>query len=288
MRRGSELKWRPACPPAEVATDDLKGARLSDVCTSPSIDLKGARLSDVCTSPSMPRVGRVGHANERRARNHGGAVRRPCHATGHKSNIGVNSREFLCRWFGIETAAFAPELEQPRSGVQMCVANSTVGTVAIFAALLACGASSQDHLDRPHDSLTGSEVPPATDQDAAQSSDVDPTASTSSDPPEDGPAVVSVQSEQILGVWLFSNDARDYDQALLTGQAAIVNDCLLVNNVVVIWHVSRLAEVKDALHALQAGEDVSFRVGGSLTEKQDAIVAPHCPGLPVWLGSPAP
>ena len=124
---------------------------------------------------------------------------------------------------------------------------------------------------------------------ASTASDPEPPVQSGSNLEPSVPEVASpgdVRAHQVMGVRLFSNAATDYDQALLIQPAAIVSDCLLVGDFVVIWHESRLREAENAVATLKAGGTATLKVGGSGTTVPNAVVSMNCAGYPIWFGSP--
>jgi hypothetical protein len=106
--------------------------------------------------------------------------------------------------------------------------------------------------------------------------------------PTSGPGVVDVQ---IDGVWVFTHAARDSMDALHGGVPEIVDGCLVVDGLVVVWRDERIAEAKAAVRAAKAEDETPLRLAGggiSRSEGADASAFPRavllrCPNADgVW------
>jgi len=112
------------------------------------------------------------------------------------------------------------------------------------------------------------------------------------DASEDEPVVAL----QIEGVWVFEHDPNGYYDAEHSGRADIVDGCLVVDNAVVIWHVSRRADVERVVSEVLSGMHPQIRLGGgglSLSEGSTlddfpAAVTEHCAVSEVWFAAPTP
>lgn len=107
-----------------------------------------------------------------------------------------------------------------------------------------------------------------------------------------------VVADQRSGVWVFTygSDPTSGMDALATGQAAIVDDCLLVGDAVVVWFDDQLDTVDDIIARVQDGETLLIEVGGgglSLAEGGTvddfpSAVVDHCSPGEVWFASGDP
>lgn len=101
-----------------------------------------------------------------------------------------------------------------------------------------------------------------------------------------------VVAQQVGEVWVFSysEPPQMNNGALMTGEAAVVDGCLEVDGLAVVWYEHQLATVEEALEQLEQGETISLQVGGggiSLDEgasQEDfpEAVLEHCSPSGVW------
>jgi len=112
------------------------------------------------------------------------------------------------------------------------------------------------------------------------------------------PAAVGdgIEALQIDGVWVFQYETEPdvIMEALHSGPVEIVDGCLFVEDMIVIWHPKRLSDVEAAIAAVQAGGSLELRTGGggfSLDEGSTAdeiptVIAERCSTTGWWYGSP--
>ena len=104
-----------------------------------------------------------------------------------------------------------------------------------------------------------------------------------------------VLAQQLDGVWVFhySEPPLVTMQALHSGEVLVIDGCLEIDGLAVIWHEDQLATVEDALQRVDQGETVSLSFGGggssldegaSLEDFPDAILE-HCDPRGVWWAS---
>lgn len=77
----------------------------------------------------------------------------------------------------------------------------------------------------------------------------------------EGEALAS-SARHVGGVWLFTHSGEGGERALHGGTARVANDCLLVDDTVVIWHESHIDEVAGIVSAVQQGASYVVSVGG--------------------------
>jgi hypothetical protein len=104
-----------------------------------------------------------------------------------------------------------------------------------------------------------------------------------------------VDAQQLGGVWVFtySETPTMSMDALGGGPASVVDDCLLLDDAVVIWHDDQLDTVEDVIERVDAGETVTLQVGGggnSLDEGGSVDDFPdevweHCSPSAIWFAS---
>jgi hypothetical protein len=104
-----------------------------------------------------------------------------------------------------------------------------------------------------------------------------------------------VLAQQLDGVWVFhySEAPKVQMQALHSGEVLVVDGCLEINGLAVIWYEEQLDAVEEALQLVDEGETVtlsfggggtSLDEGGSVDEFPDAILE-HCDPRGVWWAS---
>ena len=105
-----------------------------------------------------------------------------------------------------------------------------------------------------------------------------------------------VEHVQIDGVWVFYR-TPDPDgvflQALHGGDAEIRDDCLYVDDTIVVWHVDQLDEAAQVIADVRAGEQSEpLIVGGGMSldegasiEDFPAVINERCPTSAVWHAS---
>jgi hypothetical protein len=73
-----------------------------------------------------------------------------------------------------------------------------------------------------------------------------------------------VDPAQIGGAWVFTFSLPQGGSmhALLTGQAAVVDGCLQVDDFVVVWRQSHLSTVEEIIGRIDDGETVTVSLGG--------------------------
>ena len=110
------------------------------------------------------------------------------------------------------------------------------------------------------------------------------------EPSPDTESSSTVTAENANDVWIFYHHYQGYDSSRLSGDATLVNDCLLVRDVVVLWNPADASAVNALVTSLQAGKRMQVVVGGSGSEP-DSRGYPSletCAGRPVWFAAPGP
>lgn len=91
-----------------------------------------------------------------------------------------------------------------------------------------------------------------------------------------GDADSGVEANQINDVWVFRHDSAAGEDALHTGAAEIVDDCLLVDGAVVVWQDHQLDEVEETIQAVRSGESPSLSVaGGGISSSEGNLALPQ-------------
>jgi hypothetical protein len=110
-----------------------------------------------------------------------------------------------------------------------------------------------------------------------------------------GPTIevgADIEASQIDGVWVFAytEDPGFSMEALHTGSAAVVEDCLYVGGSVVVWRPDHLEFVEQVVSAVAAGSVVevslsgggdSLAEGSAVTDFPTSVVA-KCAADTVW------
>jgi ABC-type transport system substrate-binding protein len=135
--------------------------------------------------------------------------------------------------------------------------------------------------------------PPAAEAPASEA----PT--TSDTPPTIDPAtaepVEGVEAIQLDGVWTFEHRPEVAMTALHSGAATIVDGCLVIDDLIIVWHADRIDEAKAAVAAAKAGSSARIQMGGgglSLSEGSTfsdlpTAVTDVCPTAKgVWFQAP--
>lgn len=118
-------------------------------------------------------------------------------------------------------------------------------------------------------------------------------------PPGDftGADIDGVAASQVGGVWVFHHDPAGGMDALHRGELRVVDGCLLLGDVLVVWERSVEVSERDGrltvdLGARRQAEGGEVRIGGGFGwEVGDPGSAPspmseHCPGRSVFYMSP--
>jgi hypothetical protein len=107
-------------------------------------------------------------------------------------------------------------------------------------------------------------------------------------------AVEGVEPAQIDNVWIFQYDSLGGGDALHGGIAEIKDDCLYVDDAVVVWHRDQIDEAGELIDRIQGGEQPQVSLGGggiSLDEGDTPIpetINELCPTRTVWYTRPGP
>ena len=100
-----------------------------------------------------------------------------------------------------------------------------------------------------------------------------------------------IESFQLDGIWVFQQESDDGGEALHTGSAAIVDDCLLVGGAVVVWQPDQKDEFTQVITAVRNGESPSLAVAGaglSLAEgdvELPSVITDQCQVTEGWFAS---
>ena len=102
----------------------------------------------------------------------------------------------------------------------------------------------------------------------------------------------AVDAQRMNGAWVFSyvRPPMGSDEALHSGQAAVVDGCLEVGDAVVVWHKHHLDTVGEIIDRIDKGETVDLRVGGGgrSVDEGDSVddfprrVREHCSTSEIW------
>ena len=151
--------------------------------------------------------------------------------------------------------------------VAMMKRRRAISMVAVVAALM-CGCADSDSTSDPANL-------------EAEGEDTEP------DETEDG-----ITEETVDGVWIFSHNPHAGDDATHTGVVKIEEECLIVDDAVVVWHATHLTEARDLVARVKAGEAPSLEIGGggmSMDEGGESlpeIILERCPTTrAVWFES---
>lgn len=69
--------------------------------------------------------------------------------------------------------------------------------------------------------------------------------------------------EQVRGIWIFSRTPEAWNDARTVGFAQIVGDCLVVRDMVVVWHSNQLDQARNLVAEVLAGGKPLVELGGS-------------------------
>lgn len=78
------------------------------------------------------------------------------------------------------------------------------------------------------------------------------------------PWAAPVDPVEMGGAWVFTYSLPQAGSmfALMTGEAAVVDGCLQVNDLIVVWHASQLDTVDEIIGRIEDGETVTVSLGG--------------------------
>lgn len=103
-----------------------------------------------------------------------------------------------------------------------------------------------------------------------------------------------VESLEVDGVWVFQHATSGGDDALHSGTAEIKDDCLYVDDAVVVWQEDQIDQATQLIASIKSGDEpkVSLPGGGtSLDEGETSLpasITDLCPTRTVWYTSPGP
>ncbi len=103
-----------------------------------------------------------------------------------------------------------------------------------------------------------------------------------------------VEPLEIDGVRVFQHANSGGDDALFGGIAEIRNDCLYVDDAVVIWHEDQIDQASQLIASIEGGDEiqVSLPGGGISLDEGDtpipATITDLCPTRAIWYTSPGP
>jgi hypothetical protein len=91
------------------------------------------------------------------------------------------------------------------------------------------------------------------------------------------------------GVWVFEY-APDWGMdAAMWGEAKIVNGCLVLGQIVVVWHSDNMDEVRDLAARVLSGEKPTIALGGGYAQEVPSVIEERCsPVTNVFYGSSNP
>jgi hypothetical protein len=126
----------------------------------------------------------------------------------------------------------------------------------------------------------------------ARSSDENPLEPkpTGSDPSPHIDSSGTITTESVSGVWIFYHHEQGYSSARLSGLATIVDDCLFIRDMLVLWNPADASAVNALISAVQAGERRHVVVGGGASEPGSAGYPSleRCAGATVLFAAPGP
>lgn len=126
----------------------------------------------------------------------------------------------------------------------------------------------------------------------SRSSDEQPFAPEprGTEPSPDTESSSTVTAENANDVWIFYHHNEGYSVARLSGDATLVDDCLLVRDMVVLWNPADASTVKALVTSLQARKRMWVVVGGGASEPNSGGYPrlETCAGRPVWFAAPGP
>lgn len=102
-----------------------------------------------------------------------------------------------------------------------------------------------------------------------------------------------LESLEIDGVWVFQHANSGGDDALHSGLAEIKNDCLYVDDAVVVWREDQIDQASQLIASIKTGDKpVSLPGGGISLDEGDmpitASITELCPTRVVWYTWPGP
>jgi hypothetical protein len=97
--------------------------------------------------------------------------------------------------------------------------------------------------------------------------------------PRRSDAISVMQSD---GVWLFTYDPEATADAGLSGDATVVDGCLVAGGRVVIWSEQTLPLAREMIEAIKGGMTVSVRLGGHETSEVPTVVGSRCNADSIW------
>jgi hypothetical protein len=101
-----------------------------------------------------------------------------------------------------------------------------------------------------------------------------------------------LEALEIDGVWVFQHANSGGDDALHSGVAEIRNDCLYVDDAVMIWHEDQIDQAAQLIASVKSGHEpqVSLPGGGTSLDESGTPIAASitdlCPTRAVWYTSP--
>lgn len=105
----------------------------------------------------------------------------------------------------------------------------------------------------------------------------------------------TVEALRIDGVWVFQHQPGEVSlTALHGGVAEIKNECLYVDDAIVVWRTDQIDQAAQAIADVQAGEQPDLRIGGggisidegAAPEDIPSVITERCPTTTVWYGNP--
>lgn len=111
---------------------------------------------------------------------------------------------------------------------------------------------------------------------------------------EPTPSSSDVEALEIDGVRVFQHAIFGGDDALHGGVAEIENECLYVDEAVVVWHEDQIDQAAQLIASIKSGDEpqVSLPGGGISLDEGDTPIAASitdlCPTRVVWYTRPGP
>ena len=99
------------------------------------------------------------------------------------------------------------------------------------------------------------------------------------------------------GVWVFEHTPSLILEALMSGEADVVNGCLVVGDTVVVWHSEKMDTVRDLVDRVEQDEQLTVELGGGGFSQEEGgddfsvppVIDERCsPVTSVWYGSTHP
>ncbi len=167
--------------------------------------------------------------------------------------------------------------------------------VALAAALLLVVTACQRGAEEPTPTaLTGATTTAPTTTTTTTEAPEATEAVRSTVPEDRATAANAIEAVQIDGVWVFQHEPGGGMEALHSGTPEIVDGCLVIGDMIVVWHIDRMEEAAAAVAAAKGGESTQLLIGGGgfgIDQPADPsqippVIADRCTTRAVWFGAP--